>query len=114
MVPETFENIDSYESCFLIIIFTGCAESLLETLTDITHGYYLQFTKHLRAAADNQAQHNPSGFPVRLYLSHVKTCLMSYANNKGADQSAQSAPLLFAAQIAGYSLLLIKSGISKL
>lgn len=43
--------------------YDSCAESLLETLTDITHEYYLQFTKHLRAAADNQAQAGPSGFP---------------------------------------------------
>ena len=27
---------------------------------------------------------------------HDKTCLMSYVNNKGADQTAPSVPLLFA------------------
>lgn len=46
--------------------YDSCAESLLETLTDITHEYYLQFMKHLRAAADNEARDGPAGFPDRI------------------------------------------------
>lgn len=43
--------------------FESTPESVLETLTDVTHEYFLQFMKHLRAAADSTAIHGPSGFP---------------------------------------------------
>ena len=41
---------------------------------------------------------------VRRSLRHVKTCLMSFANNKGADQSGHPRSLLFLALIARYLL----------
>ncbi|XP_064608215.1 STAGA complex 65 subunit gamma-like isoform X1 [Liolophura sinensis] len=43
--------------------FDNSSESVLEMLTDLTSEYYLQFTKHMRAAADHQALHGSSGFP---------------------------------------------------
>lgn len=43
--------------------YDSCAESILETVTDIAGEYFLQFTHHLRVAADNLAGHEPSGFP---------------------------------------------------
>lgn len=45
-------------------VMAGSPESVLETLTDVTHEYYLQFMNHLRAAADSAAMHGQSGFPV--------------------------------------------------
>ena len=44
---------------------TVCAESLLETMTDLSSEFLLQFGKHLRKGADNLAMNEPSGFPVR-------------------------------------------------
>ncbi|PVD34559.1 hypothetical protein C0Q70_05835 [Pomacea canaliculata] len=43
--------------------FECAPESVLETLTDVTHEYYLQFMKHLRAAADAAGMNGLSGFP---------------------------------------------------
>ncbi|XP_041359645.1 STAGA complex 65 subunit gamma-like [Gigantopelta aegis] len=43
--------------------FDNSGESLLETMTDITHEYFLQITKHLRSAADSAALNSTSGFP---------------------------------------------------
>ncbi|XP_048243759.1 STAGA complex 65 subunit gamma-like isoform X1 [Haliotis cracherodii] len=43
--------------------FDTCPESVLETLTDILNEYYLQMTKHLRAAADTAALNQYGGFP---------------------------------------------------
>ena len=41
-----------------------CGESVLETLTDISHEYMLQMTRLLRRAVDNDLLNGPSGFPV--------------------------------------------------
>ncbi|XP_069129324.1 STAGA complex 65 subunit gamma-like [Argopecten irradians] len=38
-------------------------ESILETLTDITHEYFQQLTTHLRTAVDNRLLHGYNGFP---------------------------------------------------
>lgn len=43
--------------------FEGSPESVLEFLTDVVHEFYLEFTRHLRFAADSAAMHGPSGFP---------------------------------------------------
>ncbi|KAL3879103.1 hypothetical protein ACJMK2_031416 [Sinanodonta woodiana] len=43
--------------------YDSCAESILETMTDIAHEFYLQFTRHLRTAADHAMQSGESGFP---------------------------------------------------
>ncbi|XP_052793123.1 STAGA complex 65 subunit gamma-like isoform X2 [Mya arenaria] len=54
------------KSVAAILAHTGydtCAESILETMTDVTAEFFQQFTRHLRAAADNLAQHDSSGFP---------------------------------------------------
>ncbi|XP_052279018.1 STAGA complex 65 subunit gamma-like isoform X2 [Dreissena polymorpha] len=54
------------KSVAAILAHTGydvCGESVLETLTDVTSEFYLQLTRHMRAAADNLALHDASGFP---------------------------------------------------
>lgn len=68
--------------------FDTCAESILETMTDITAEYFQQFTCHLRAAADNLAQHEPSGFPdiVEQVFQEMKvgsvTCLHDFYHKR--------------------------------
>ncbi|KAL5011540.1 hypothetical protein ScPMuIL_010091 [Solemya velum] len=43
--------------------YDNSGESVLETLSDILHEYYLQFMSHLRSAADATALGYSSGFP---------------------------------------------------
>ncbi|KAK6172610.1 hypothetical protein SNE40_016230 [Patella caerulea] len=43
--------------------FDNSTESVVETLTDITHEFYLNLTRHLRAAADTAAFNSRSEFP---------------------------------------------------
>ena len=51
--------------CSYALIFNAdCAESVLETLTDIGHEYFVQMTRLLRHAVDNEALHGGTGFQV--------------------------------------------------
>ncbi|KAL4230803.1 histone H3 acetylation [Mactra antiquata] len=68
--------------------FDSCSESLLETLTDLCGEYFLQFTKHLRAAADNLALNESSGFPdiIEQVFQEMKigsvTCLHEFYHKR--------------------------------
>lgn len=53
----------SVAAVFAHIGFDSTSESLLETLTDITHEYFQQITTHLRSAADNRLLNGYTGFP---------------------------------------------------
>ncbi|XP_043941028.1 STAGA complex 65 subunit gamma [Protopterus annectens] len=55
-----------YKSVATILAHTGfeaTSESILETLTDITHEYYLKFTRLLRYAVDREARVGQTPFP---------------------------------------------------
>ncbi|XP_060603179.1 STAGA complex 65 subunit gamma-like isoform X2 [Ruditapes philippinarum] len=68
--------------------FDSCAESILETMTDFTGEYFTQFTRHLRAAADNLAGHESTGFPdiVEQVFQEMKvgsvTCLHDFYHKR--------------------------------
>ena len=47
-----------------ITTILDCRESVLETLTDISHEFYLKLTEQLRAAVDEEATTGTTGFPV--------------------------------------------------
>lgn len=55
-----------------------CNESILETLTDVTHEYLLQFTKLMRHARDEEAMRGTTGFPVCILASYevIQTCIV--------------------------------------
>lgn len=53
----------SVAAIFSHLGFDNCSESILDTLSDILHEFYLQFTTHLRSAVDNKLLHGHAGFP---------------------------------------------------
>ena len=61
-------------NCFFLL---DCGESVLETLTDISHEYMLQMTRLLRRAVDNDLLNGPSGFSVSAYKYECLSTLHS-------------------------------------
>jgi len=51
-----------------MVSVSGCTESALETLTDVTNEFYLQMTSLLRSAADRNAMNGHVGFPVFIFV----------------------------------------------
>ena len=60
-------NVNEFVYKYFFFFSLDSGESILETMTDIGHEYFLQITKHLRSAADSAALNANSGFPVCRY-----------------------------------------------